>query len=272
MANPFVEGSNSASPQSIYSTYTTQEHALGSRGKMGDRTFRYVRFLDSTAIGPNKLVQMAPPVPNHVTQTVTLTASGLDVVGSTQLTLASVGATAVQENEYLDGYVKVQSSTLGPGQIYKIRSHAYVAASGTVTLNLYDPVVTACTGTLIVTLLHNPWSHVVISPTTITAPAAGVNLVNFAAATTASSATAGYLQTGTATWTQPRYGWVQSRGVSSCLIDTSDMVAGSGMIQSGATAGALGVAVETDIKQRIAMAMETITTNSIYASVFLQID
>jgi hypothetical protein len=30
--------------------------------------------------------------------------------------------------------------------------------------------------------------------------------------------------------------------------------------------------VETDIKQRIAMAMETITTNSIYASVFLQID
>lgn len=271
MGNPIVGGVNVASPQSVYSTYTTKEHELGAVGYLGDRQFRYVRFLDSTAIGPNKLAQQAPPVANHVTQTVTLASSGLDAVGSTSISLASIGATAAAEQEYQDGYIKIQSSTLGIGQIYKIRSHDYVAASGTFTAQLYDPVVTAATGTLIVTLIHNPWGNVVIQPTSITAPAAGVTLVNYAAASTASVVTAGYLRTATATWTQARYGWLQTRGVSSVLMDTTDIVAGSGLIV-GATAGAVGVAVETDIKQRVGIAIESLSTNSVYGSVMLQID
>ncbi len=250
MANPVVN--NVASPQSVYETRTSQQHALGTRGTLADRAFRYCRFVDTTAIGPNKLAQMCPPVANHVSET---GAHNLDAGAGTKTITLTLGATAAYENEYQDGYIKVEGGTNGIGQIYKIRGHSAVASGGVLTAELYDPMVTATSGSEVWTLLANPWADVVIQPTTITAPAAGVTLVNFAAATTAA----------------PIYGWLQTGGVSSCLIDTSNVVAGSGMIPGGAVAGALGVAVETDIKQRVAVSMETLSTDSVYASVYLLI-
>jgi hypothetical protein len=246
MANPVLRN-GLASPHSVYSTYTSKAHAFGELGFLGDRTFRYARLTDTTAIGSNKLAQQTPPLANHVTETGALTGFTL---GRSTFT-AVLGATAAYVNEYEDGYIKIESSTLGPGQIYKLRGHAAVASAGTATFDLYDPVIVTPTGTVTWSLIHNPYGAIVISPTTITAPAAGGTLVDWAAASTSA----------------PLFGWLQVGGQGSCLIDTSDQVAGSGMIQSGATAGALGVAVETDIKQRIAIATEAMTTNSVYVSV-----
>lgn len=271
MANPVLLN-GVASPVSIFdvvSGVSNATHPLGTRGVIGDRVFYWTRFLDSTAIGPNKLAQQGAPVANHVTQTGTLT--GTDAVRLSAGTLTAVlGATAAAQDEYRGGYLKIQSATTGAGQIWKLRGHDFVASAGTMTVTTPDPTVTATTGTTTWTLLHNPWGNVVIQPTSITAPAAGVTMVNWPAATTASAATTDYLKTGTTTWTLPQYGWLQTWGQASVLADTSNLVAGSGLIVGG-TAGTVGVAVETDIKQRIGVATETITTDNIYLSAFLMI-
>jgi hypothetical protein len=268
MPNPVLMN-GFASPVSIFETVSGTDnatHRVGTRGILDDRTFRWAKFLDGTAIGPNKLVQAAAPVAAHVSE-----ATGAELTaGSTRLTMA-LGATASAENQYKDGYLKVEGGTNGIGQVFKLKGHAFVAASGTLTADIYEPVVTTTSGSEVLTLLANPYANVIIQPTTVTAPCVGVTMVNFAAASTASVATFGYEQTGTSTWTQPRYGWLQVGGLASVLLDTSALVAGHGVSISQITAGACAVAVENDIEQRIGVAMEAMGTDNIYASVLLQI-
>lgn len=271
MPTPLLEGGYST-PYDIHQTYSGSTLntiggsglRVGTRGTLDDRVFRWAKFTSGTAIGPNKLAQMAPPVATHVSESNGAFTAGTTVVDFTP------GAGVIAQNQYKDGYIKVEGGTLGIGQMYKLKSHGFKAASTATTFDLYDEVVTTTTGSEVATLLANPWSDIVIQPTTITAPAAGVVLANFAAVTTASVATAGYLQTDTATWTDARYGWVQTWGPVSCLLDTTALVAGSAVIV-GAVAGSVGVAVETDIKQRVGIAMEAMTTDNIYASIFLTI-
>ena len=100
--------------------------------------------------------------------------------------------------------------------------------------------------------------------------AVGVNLVPVAAPATASVATAGYLRTAITTWSNPNYVWLQTWGPCSVLMDTSDIVAGSGVIVS-TVAGSCGLAVESEVIQRIGVAMEALATNTVYGTVYLQI-
>lgn len=278
MANPFVNGSNSASPQSVYSTYTDQAHPIGVRATIGDRAFRYSRFTTGTAIGPNKVAQSLPLISNHAAQTGANT--GIDTVNATQITV-TLGATAAMTDQYRDGYLRIQDATLGLGQFFKLKGHTFVAASGVLTANLYDPVVTATTGTQTWTLTANPWADPVIlvaSGSTQTGVAVGVPLVNIAASTTTTGTSivppSGYLTTSvsgsTYTYTSVQYGWLQTWGPCSVLLDASATVAGSGII-GGTVAGSVGVAVETDIKQRIGVAMSSLTASGKYHSIFLQI-
>lgn len=241
-----------ASPQTVFETSTRKEHPIGSPGILPDgRRFHYAKLVDTTAIGANKLAQQCPPVPNHVTETGAFV--GLDVAGSSRLSV-TLGATAAYENEYENGFLKIESATTGAGQVFLIPEHAAVLSSGVLTFDTPDPVRVATSGTETWSLVHNPWGSVVIQPDTVTAPAAGVTLCDWPAATTSA----------------PVYGWLQTWGLASVLIDTTAIVAGHGMI-AGAVAGALGVAVETDILQRIAVGVEAMTTDNVYASVFLQI-
>lgn len=253
-SSPDVIGS---SPQSVFEVRTgssKQEHAVGTVMRLGGRTFRYASMFDTTAIGPNKLAQMCPPVAAHVSETGALT--GTATVGATRVT-ATLGATAAYAGEYKDGYLYIESATTGAGQMFKLRDHAAVASSGVLTADLYDPVITATSGTTTWSLVHEAWASVVIQPTTITAPAAGVTLVNWPAATS----------------TAPNFGWLQTGGLCSVLNGTTDLVAGSGVTPWGATtAGAIAVAVETNILQRIGVSTQTITTNDTYVVVHLQID
>lgn len=265
MANP-VLSNGAASPVSIFETVNENPgHPIGTRGMLDDRVFRWAKFNDSTAIGPNKLVQAMAPVAAHVSE-----ATGAAFTANETRASMVLGATAAAQNMYREGYLKIEGGTLGIGQLFKLKGHDFVAASGTLSVDLYDPVTTTTTGSEVTTLIANPWANVVIQPTTITAPAVGVTMVNYAAAATASVVTSGYEQTATGTWTQPRYGWLQTWGLASVLLDTSAAVAGSGLIV-GAVAGSVGVAVETDIKQRIGVAFEAMATDNIYVTAFLQI-
>lgn len=271
MANPKILNMNGASPQSVYEVWNTPAHAIGTRGFLDDRVFYYTRMIDQTAIGIAKLAQQPAPVANHVTETGTSTLTA----GSNLATLV-LGATLSSESQYQNGYVKIQSATTGPGQIYRIKDHAYVAASGTMTIELYDNVVTTPATSVNYSLIGSPWGNVVIQPTTITAPAAGVTLVEWPACSTASTATAGYLRTGTTEWTRPNYGWLQTWGIASVLMDTTDIVARSVVWASTNTAGTVmnasldGNAL-ANIPQTVGVAVESISTNSVYGTIFLMI-
>lgn len=272
MANPILMN-GVASPVSIYETTTINPgHPIGTRGVLDDRAFHWTKFMDSTAIGPNKLVQAQVPIAGHTSE-----ATGAELTaGATSVTMV-ISATVAAQDAYKDGYLKVEGGTAGIGQIFRIRTHTYTSdlttpTTWTLYANLYDPVTTTTTGSEVLTLVANPWANVVIQPTSVSAPAVGVTMVNFPAAATAAVPTYGYERTAVATWTQPVYGWIQTWGVCSVLNGTDNLVCGSGVIPWGTTtAGAIGVAVETDILQRIGVSMETITTDNIYASAFLQI-
>ena len=250
MANPRLLN-GAASPQSVYETGTTRHHRVGARGTLDDRVFRYASLSNATGVVANNLCQGAIPTANHVTETGTLTGF---TVGSTSFT-AVLGATLAHTNMYAEGYIKIQSSTLGLGQIYKLRDHESVASAGTASFTTYDPIVTTPTGTVTWSLIQNPWADIIITPiTTLTQIQVGVPLLAIPAAST----------------TTPVYCWVQTWGICSVLGDTSDTVVGSAVIGS-AVVGSVGVAVETDIKQRVGISMETLTTNTVHQTVFLQI-
>ena len=240
-----------SSEHPLYETSLTQREAVGTKWVLGGRVFVYASMYDTTAIGAHKLAQQCPPVANHVTETGTLT--GTTTVGSKRVTI-TLGATAAYAGEYNNGYLKIESATTGVGEMMKLKGHAAVASAGVLTSDLYDPWVVATSGTTTWSLVHEKWASVVIQPTTITAPAAGVTLCAWAAATS----------------TAPNFGWLQTAGIASCLMDTTAVVAGSGLIV-GAVAGTLGVAVETDIKQRIAVAVEAMTTDNVYVTADLMI-
>ena len=252
MPNPTL-ANGGFSPISTHETTTNPKGLrVGMRGFIDDRVFYFARLVDTTAIGAFKLAQACPPTAAHVAETGALT--GTTTVGSQRVTI-TLGATAAHANMYENGYLSIQSATTGAGQSLRLKKHEAVASSGVLTADLWEPVVTATSGTTTWSLVQNPWADIVIQPTTITAPCIGVPQCDWAAATT----------------TAPIYGWVQTWGYSRVLIDTSAFVAGSSFIPGGATAGAAGVAVETDIKQRVGVAMEALGTDNIYAGAFLMI-
>jgi len=267
MANPVLD-TGFASPTSVYETSTTQQHRVGSRAILGDRSFRYVKFISGTALAPNVVAQCGPAADNHTTQTET----GPFTAGATTMSL-TLGATVAHEQQYQEGYVRIETAMLGVGQIYRIRSHPYSAVSVALTVELYDPIVTTTSGTEVWSLLQNPWSNPVIlvaSGSAQTGIAVGVPLVNFAACATASVATSGYLQTATSTWTQPKYGWFQTWGVCSVLQDASVVLVGTNAI-GGTVAGSVGVDVETVIKNPIGFPMKSLTSSGGYGGIFLRI-
>ncbi len=261
MANPRLLN-GAASVQSVYETSTTQRQRIGARGQLDDRIFRYARLTNSTGVVANNLCAGPAQDAAHEGETGAVTssvsglngpfASGLNI-GATAIT-ATLGATAAHTNMFEDGYFKVENSTLGKGQIYKVKGHASVLASGVITLGLYDPVVTTVTGTLTWTLIQNPWADIIIAPvTTSVSMAVGVNLVAIPGATTDA----------------PVYSWVQTWGVTSVLMDTSALVLGSQVIQSVVAAGSIGV--QAGILQPVGIALLAETADTLHASIFLTI-
>lgn len=254
MANPVLRN-GVASPFSIYSTYSNTQaqgkHDLGELGFLGNRTFRWARLADTTAIGTCKLAQSSPNVANHIGQTGATT--GL-TAGSTRIT-AVLGATAAFINEYEGGCFVVGNATTGLGQHYRIKGgHAAVGSGGTITLDLLDPIVTTPTGTVTWSLHHSEYD-IVIQPTSATNAAAGVTMVDWPAATNAA----------------PIFGWVQTGGVANVFKDATTTVAGTGVIQ-GATAGAVGLEVAASVAQRVGIAVEGSATASIYKAVRLLLE
>ena len=184
-------------------------------------------------------------VDNHTNKAVTAASA----IGSKSITL-TLGATAATKNQYAEGYLFVNDAT-GEGYTYKIRTHPAAAASGSLTLTLYDPVqVALVASTSEVTLLASPFSSVTHSATEESVPA-GIPPI---------AVTSGY------------YLWLQTWGYANCLRgDTADH---GSILRPDSTAGELSGETATNnvqITMPLCAISACIGVDTEYRPVLLQI-
>lgn len=206
------------SPTDVLETYSPTTATdipvnLGAYGITPDgRGFRFgFNNESSTALAACKFTQGPATVANH--QGLTVTAAS---VGAKQITV-TLGGTAATKNQYANGVISIISGTGSPAT-YAIKGHAaQTSTSGALTLNLYDAVTTAISGTVTANLIANSYGAVIICPTTLTGTVTGSNQVAIPA---------------------QYYGWFQVQGLGTYLNDANTS-AGLGLKPSTNTAGAL---------------------------------
>lgn len=213
---------------------TTKLDSLGARGVTADgRRWVYVLSDSSAGLAKGKLGVAAAVTSNHVNRS--LDSTSPVAVGS-RTVVVSVGATAVTQDQYADGYLVVRDGA-GVGQVLRIDGNAAISSSGgAVTVSLYDPVQVALSTSTSKVDLVSPYSGVAASTTL--GQAIGVPMVTLAAG---------------------EYGWVQTHGAASVLSDgiitkgyagvQSTSVAGAVMISAGnaATSQTVGLAPEATV-------------------------
>lgn len=221
-----------------------QKHPLGTlaRDNQG-RLFRYFQC-GATATVAGSIYQSAAPIANHLANTPPAVA-----VGAMSFTYTP-GATAGAANLYSEGYLQVDT-TPGNGYTYQVAGHAAISSATAFTLYLRDAIQVALTTSSRVGLIHNPWKNCIVCPTTQTAGVAGG---------------------ATCIVTAGQYGWLQTRGIFSALINGTPAV-NAPILTSVTTAGAVDVwtAAAQPTAQMIGrMAQLGVSTKNNF--VYLQID
>lgn len=183
----------------------------------------------ATALVPGKLQQASAQVANH--QNVTPAAAA---IGATSVTV-TLGATAATANQYAGGWLLI-TVTPGQGYRYLIDSHPAANSGATLVLTLSDAIVVALTTSSRCDLIANPFSGVIVNPSTASSCPVGVGVT---------AVTAAY------------YGWIQSAGVCNVLADGAVTV-GTALAASNATAGA--VEALTGVQASVGTAIEDIST------------
>jgi len=201
----------------IFRTSTTKQYDIGERAEDSlGCVYRYF-YNGAAALDNNHLCQSAARIANHMNQTVvTAAAAGAKTFAITP------GATGGAKNLYQDGLFYLNdagAATTQEGYRYRVKSHPAITASTAFNITLYEGLQIATTTAGQWTLVHNPWSGVVVAPTTSTGTPVGVSM-----AVTAINA----------------YGWMQTWGPCSVLINGTPAV-GTAVTQSGTTAGAVDV-------------------------------
>ena len=231
-------------------TNTTKKRALGTILELPDgREFKYV-LNGSGAITSGKLTSSAAMIGNHDMDLTTAAAS----VGDTSITV-TLGGTAATKDQYADGYIYTNDGT-GEGQIYRIASNPAADSSATlaVTLASNDAVSVALDSTTESGLAVNPYSGIVVSPTSVTNRTLGVTATDIAA---------------------NAYGFVQTKGLASVLV-SGTVVAGEPLRVAGATTAGAAMALDRDgsgeNEQEIGVVHNVVAVSTDYCLAFLNID
>ena len=231
-------------------TNTTKKRSLGTILELPDgREFKYV-LNGSGAISSGKLASSAAMIGNHDMDLTTAAAS----VGDTSITV-TLGGTAATKDQYADGYIYTNDGT-GQGQIYRIASNPAADSSATlaVTLASNDAVSVALDSTTESGLAVNPYSGIVVSPTSVTNRTLGVTATDIAA---------------------NAYGFVQTKGLASVLV-SGTVVAGEPLRVAGATTAGAAMALDRDgsgeNEQEIGVVHNVVAVTTDYCLAFLNID
>lgn len=191
---------------------------LGTKGITPDgRVFRWA-LNGGVALEAGKLVQTAAEVGASV-HVSGLTVAGVSVTGVTTITL-TMATTPLLANLYADGDLTIDTS---PGQaMYRIRSNAAADSAVAAQFTLYETdrirdLLTA--GTSLAGVRRNPYTSVVVAPTTITGAPIGVCPVAVAIS---------------------RYFWLQTWGLALVNMDQAP-VAGKRVVTGILSAGNLDI-------------------------------
>ena len=175
------------------------------------RHFRYC-LAGATALVPGKLQQAAAEVTTH--QGLACAAAA---IGASSATVTLGATNAATADQYAEGYLVI---TIPPGQgyVYKISSHPAAAADATLALALEDPIEVALTTASKADLVTNPYSKVIVNPTTATSAPVGGAITAVTAA---------------------QYGFILTKGVCPLLVDDQTVVVGTNVAASNQAAGAV---------------------------------
>ncbi len=202
----------------IYSLYTDRRYTLGQLAQTLDgRTFRFA-LAGAVLLVPGDVLQASIPSTQHLLMTPAAAAVGANSA------VTALGSTAVTANQYQDGVYSIELGT-GFGFAYAIAAHGPQALSTNFTVPFKRGVtvqVAIPTTASSVSLIANPFSGVLKSPTTLTAQPVGV-AVNAIPASGTPPAT-------------PQFGWVQVGGLAS-VTTIGTVVIGSNVMVPTTTAG-----------------------------------
>jgi len=188
---------------------TEQKHPVGTIGITNDgRTYRYCQA-GGTALEPGTMCIAPDITTNHEDLAVNTFA-----VNDKEMSI-TLGATAITGNEYQEGFVNVTDAS-GQGIMYKIKSCPATAQSTAVTVYLEEPVKVVAEADTTVTLYRNKYRDVLVSDGTQDDLPVGVPNVEIAA---------------------NAYGWLQTGGPCSILVDANDSTVGKPITIGDGTAG-----------------------------------
>lgn len=236
---------------------------LGQRFQTADGREVVLVSNSATALASGLLAQAPAIIAGHQTLAMTVPTATPATAGLFQV-LVTNGATVINQNYYQGGYLIVKDGT-GAGQTLRIQSHPGAAASATCLITLEDAIVTTLDATSVINLIANPYSNIIIAPTTATGNVVGVTLYPLSASVAPTfNATTGVLSTaGTA-----QYGFIVTKGITSCLSDANVATVGLGLMRSTTTAGT--VAVRTATGADVGNALQT-TISAKYGAIFLDL-
>ncbi len=193
----------------------------------------------AVALVSGVLVQGSPIVANH--QNLAVAVTTVPATAGTFQVSVTLGATKLNQNQYQGGFAIVNAGT-GIGQTLRISTNPGAASSGAgVVITLEDPIQVTLDATSKVSLVANPYADCVVHPTTSTGVDVGVTFYPVAAATAVTSSSAGVISNPGV----QQYALVVSKGIVSCLSDSSVAAAGLGIAPSTTTAGAVTVQAAT---------------------------
>ena len=201
---------------------TNPRHRLGTRGVTRDgRVFRFAKAGAVDLVAGNVL-QSPAIVANHLALTAAAAAIG------DKSTTITPGATLGTANQYAEGLLGVDTAP-GNGRVYGISGHPAFASATAFLLALEndDPIAVALTTSSRLGLIANPYNGVIQFPiTTATGIVAGVAV---------SAIPAG------------QYGWIQTWGLASVLINGTPALGAAVVTPSATTAGSVDVITTTNL-------------------------
>lgn len=235
----------------IRQSHSTPRWVFGQKLETQDgRIFRYGRN-GATAAVAGKLYQS--PVPGANFDTLAVLAAA---VGDRSVTVTN-GATTITADQFKGGYLVVEdSATIGAGRVYLIDGNdAEAAGSANFTIRLVDGIQEAWTTSTTVTLLQNPYDSLIIHPSPPTAMPVGVPSCDIAA---------------------NYYGWFQTHGLASVLIDGT-VIIGLSVMPSNAVDGSVEAwglteaTPNTEITPAVGRVIE-VAPDTKYGAIFLTLE
>ena len=208
MSQTQLSGAVSVAAQGLFDLSSVTQQNLGDLVHSNDgRAYRYAKC-GGADISRGRLTQSSAE--DTATQNLTAVAAA---IGDT--TLVSTSTVTITANEYANGLAIITTGP-GVGYAYKISGHA-AFTSAAPTLQLADPIAgIALTTASRIDLIRNPYSAVIVNPTTASSAANGVSVAG--------------------TFTTLYFGWVQVAGVAPLLADGA-LVVGADCVASNGTAG-----------------------------------